>query len=436
MLHCGFATQVRVVCTGALLLVASLVLGQTGDVAIPLPGGMSGGPGNGSPSFRLTGYLEDTFSAEHLRAEDRDATVNNTRFRVNLEADVGLGLDFGATVVSFVNSGDRSVSLIGYLPEEDRGSIVPYMRPAFIYSFKANDTYLQEGFVSYRRNGLMLRAGRQKFYSGTGYAYNPIDLFNRKDPLDPTYEVDGLDAALLEAQLSGGGSLKAVIRRDDDHDSNDYQLRYEAHRSGWDYALQATHHSRWRVDYEALGSGLPLDSYEREFIWKMAAVEAAGEIGVVGVHGEAGYAFIDAPDEVGSLTMAGKDHLRLLIGADYTFESQLSVMAEYLHLGQGRTGPEQLTVNDRFAYLAGETLAANRDTLFAGVSYPITDLMDLSLYSIVDLNTPSALLNPWLTWSAMPALTISASATVPVGDKNGPNGEAGLAGFVRARYNF
>jgi hypothetical protein len=88
------------------------------------------------------------------------------------------------------------------------------------------------------------------------------------------------------------------------------------------------------------------------------------------------------------------------------------------------------------AYFSGEALSTNRDTLFTGLSYPLSDLIEGSLYSILNLNDGSFLLNPWLIYDVRPGLKLSLSGNIPIGDESSQVGKSGPGGFARLKWNF
>jgi hypothetical protein len=293
--------------------------------------------------------------------------------------------------------------------------------------------------------GFRLRIGRHKSYTGTGYAYNPIDIFNHKDPLDPTYEINGLDSALGTLELPHQTEIQGFMKFGDRLSSSGYMLRLKTYVSGWDVALQYSENTKERVDWEmlntsdaiiALAQGTPFESFTREFRWRMLGGEFSGEFAGVGIYGEGGYTFIESKGDAGTLTDAGTDHERLLVGMDYTFDFQLYFIAEYLHIGQGKTDSSEIAINDRMAYLSGEILSTNRDTVFTGLTYPLTDLLDFSLYEILACNDPSMIVNPLLLYNIYPGVALSVSAYIPVGDEQGQNGESGPSGFIRIKFSF
>ena len=184
----------------------------------------------------------------------------------------------------------------------------------------------------------------------------------------------------------------------------------------------------------ALAAGVPFETFVSQTRWLLVGAEFAGELVGLGIHGEGGYAFVSDSQDTNSLTE--EDHLRLLLGMDYTFGFQLSWMVEYIHLGRGRSERSHITLNDRMAYPSGEILSTNRDTLFAGFGYPVTDFVDASLYGIAALSDPSVIVNPWLEYSVCEGVKFSVTAYIPVNLDDSQNGDAGPSGFGRLKFSF
>jgi len=178
------------------------------------------------------------------------------------------------------------------------------------------------------------------------------------------------------------------------------------------------------------------DYFIRQFRWHFAGAEFSGEILGLNVYGEGGYAWIKAKGDSGTLSNAAKSHERILVGMDYTFGFQLYVMAEYLRLGQGAADESELGLNERMAYMAGEVIAVTRDTIFTGLSYPLSDLIDISLYGIIGISDKSAIINPWLAYNLLPGCNLSFTVYVPVGSEQSQMGKSGVSGFFRLKYSF
>jgi len=412
------------------------------DATVQLPG--SSGKDNVLDSLKIRGYVENTFNYEQSKSQNHELLFNVTRSRLNLSGKPDEHFDFGIGVVGTLNSGATEFDLAGYMPDELREQLVPGIAGLFRHKIE-NEIFIQEAFGTLYMPNFRLRIGRHKFYTGTGYAYNPIDIFNYKNPLDPTYEINGLDSALATFELPRQTEIQGFIKFGDRLSRNGYLLRLKTYISGWDMALQYSEDTRERVDWETLNSseavialmqGVPFESFLREFRWRLLGVEFAGELGGIGIHGEGGYAFIKGKSDVGTLVNGEENHERFLVGIDYTFDFQLYFLAEYLRMGQGKTESSEITLNDRMAYFSGDILSINRDTMFAGITYPLTDLIDFSLYGILALNDPSVTINPWLLYSIYPGVNLSFTAYVPVGDDQSQNGESGSGGFIRLKFSF
>ncbi|MCP4404149.1 MAG: hypothetical protein GY801_43435 [bacterium] len=430
-----------------------------GDESVPLPGG-EGVPLPGAeadtplsdysvpPSsfpFDVRGYIENTTNLEYVKEEERILLLNAGRARLNLSGRPDTAFDVGLGLVGTLNVGETELSMLNYFPDALQEQIVPGAEEFFLYEIDREELYLQEAFGSLYAEHFWLRIGRHKFYSGTGYAYNPIDLFNVKDPLDPTYETDGIDALLLSIEFPNQTEIQGVMRFGEDFENTDYLARIKSYFHGWDLALQYNYYLKSRVDWEALNSeealfalaqGASFDDFTREFRWHLIGGEFSGELFEWAVYGEGGYVFVDPLGDDGTLADAAQDHERVVLGTDHTFDSQVYLLLEYLRLGQGRTDSADIRLNDRVGYLSGELLSIDRDTLFSGMSYPTGDLTELSLYVIVGCNDPGAMLNPWLIYDLRPGLKLSFSANIPLGDEESQNGKAGPAGFVRLKWNF
>ena len=429
----GYAIDLKGFVFSVLAWILGILVAQSASIPMPgepfAPDVEERSPDQNLFSEGFTGYFEDTLNAEYLKASEETTLLNSFKVRLNTGGSYGDHFRYGVALVGVSNTGDRKFSLTGYLPKAIEDQIPGEFREAYSYQLKDEELYLQEAYGEWLWNAFAFRFGRHKFYSGTGYAYNPIDLFNRKNPLDPTYETNGQDALMVTLRTGSGTDIEAVARTEDDYRSFDTQIRVKTFYRGWDLAAGLTRYGKKRVDWVQNG-------IEREFTWNMISAEFAGEIGGIAIYGEGGWVMVDPPDDMGTLKRAAEDHERFLIGMDYTLGNQLYLMLEYLRFGQGVSGPSEMDLNDRLAYLTGEIISPDKDTLFLGASYPVTDLMEFSLYGIINCNENNAMLNPWVVWDVWAGWTLSVSVTIPLGKEEGSIGRADTAGFVRLRYSF
>jgi len=215
--------------------------------------------------------------------------------------------------------------------------------PAALSIFRANIAW-------YIGQALVLRLGRQSLLTGYGYGWNPMDFASPvKDPLDPEAELRGVDALSLQFYLGNVFALKlsGIVRFDDfisGADFEDLQAAVELTASFPVFELKLSGYYDYdsTVDEDAfvpaLGAGLMLD--------------LAG----VGVYGEG--ALLRGgrvPVPVGVSANEVKDEVLAsgLLGLEYTFASELRLIAEYFYNGEGYSRQERELYNqsleDQFA---------------------------------------------------------------------------------------
>ena len=136
-----------------------------------------------------------------------------------------------------------------------------------------------------------------------------------------------------------------------------------------------------------------MDDLARTFRWDLVATELSAAIGRrTSVRTEAGYAFVQTPAEPGSLAAAGADHLRLMLGADHSFDAGLGILLEYMYLGQARSRAADLDLNDRLALLSGEVQASARHSGFFTLSQALPGRLTAGLRGQVAASRPPT---PW-----------------------------------------
>ncbi len=435
---------------GILLIAVTLALPAWGR-EIPLPGDETGSTGTGekgmlsAKAFNLSGYVENTLNVEYIRG-DREALLNQTRAKLLLSGEPNRYLDYGIGVVGNLYTGRTTADMTNYLPSDT--VLASNVENIFAYNF-SSEIYLQEAFGTLYAGWFRLRIGRHRFYTGTGYAFNPIDIFNRKNPLDPTREIDGIDALLVSFELPKEWRIQGVVRFGENFSTTDYLARVSARFGSWDLVVQYTHATKSRYDWisintpgspsvpeKILAGTIPLSAFEYSFVWDFVAAEFSGELFGVHLYGEGGYAFVRPEKGQGNLSRADRDHERFLLGLDYTFRFQLYVMVEYMRIGRAAASAGEIRLDDRMAWLSGEILSMVSDTIYAGVSYPVHDLVDLSLYTLVGINDAGAWLMPWLDVNLYPGLRLSVMGSVPLGKEKSQVGRMGAGGFLRLKYYF
>lgn len=309
---------------------------------------------------------------------------------------------------------------------------------------------VSEAFGTASPGNLKVRVGRQRYRTGTGYVWNPTDLFHRRNIIDAPFGAEGVDGALLSYSPFGNAELSTFYAFDGgltdgapslafEPEEGAYQVKVKARTEVWDLAIHYTDSHQDRTDYERMpvGSG-SADETRIPVRWQLLAAGISGELGGLGIHAEGGHAWLSLTegDDPTEAERFAQDHSRFLVGIDYTFGNKLYLVLEYFQEGQGKKSPEEYTINDRMAYLNNEREAIGRDNVFFGAKYPITAMTSVELYHIINANDPSVMINPWLVWSAGEDMNLSFSAQIPMGKEETSLGSAEPTAYGRIQLNF
>jgi len=192
---------------------------------------------------------------------------------------------------------------------------------------------------------LVLRIGRQSMLSGYGYGWNPIDFISPvKDPYDPDLELKGVDALTVQFYMGNVFTLKLAGI-----------YRTEGITGGIDFDnLQAGAEitaSFPGIEIKTTGFFDHDDSEGEDSYVPALGLGVKTDVGGAGIYSEV--AFLKGSRHNFPTTSSGdysrkKDWLFSgLVGAEYTFESEISATLEYFYNGEG------LDLDDRRLYRDG-----------------------------------------------------------------------------------
>jgi len=202
---------------------------------------------------------------------------------------------------------------------------LPARDPAALSILRANVAW-------YAGSWLVLRLGRQSMLTGYGYGWNPMDFAGAaKDPFDPEAELRGVDALSLQLYLGNLFALKlaGLFRFQAFTGAGDFdELQGAAELTAFFPNLEVKLSGFYEYDgnhsedafVPALGAGFMLD--------------LAG----VGVYGEGALLWGSRtlfPMAAAAPERKEKRLLSGLLGLEYTFASELRLIAEYFYNGEG-----------------------------------------------------------------------------------------------------
>jgi hypothetical protein len=352
------------------------------------------------------------------------ALLDYNKLRIDLRAEADDNLDFAADVIFQTYHGRRKLNAFDFIPERivskyaaELGVSVADLEPDFAIPFE-DEIFIDNAYVTYYSRRFNGRVGKQQLPWGSGYAWNPTDIFHDKNLLDPTYEKRGVNALRLEVPLGTMGRATAVLAPDATWKQSTRAVRVSQHIKGFDVAAVAGWLRDESIDY--------LTFEEREIDRSLFGGDLSGEIGGVGVWIEAAYNRAKHRD----------NYEEILLGFDYTFEGGLYLMAEIFRNGDGATDKDEYTINSWMRLLSSDGENLGREYVLAGNTYPLTDLLTWSNFALANLNDGSAIVYPYLVYSLSDNTEVTLIGYLPVGQYDSEFGAFGAGAILRARVYF
>lgn len=393
------------------------------------------------------GYFES--QADGAVLEGESILYGYNKFRVDMETNPGENVRIGVNVNAKQMWGQTTFNLLDYLPEHiippiPSESSLPDMS-GFPYTFQ-DTMYIDNMFLQLFSRRFRLTLGKQQISPGTGYVWNPTDIFNVKDIMDPAYEQTGVTAIGLDIYPMAGNSIFLAVQPKKDIDHTTWYGRIRQTAGMLDLSLNAARYA-WSESGLLSGELIPWTRTWQRF---MTGVAFSAEIAGIGVHGEYAYNHLTSldfhitsqdglipyilPDDVSRFTSGG-DYTEFLAGIDYTFENSLYILAEYFHSDFGKKNDE-LVFNDFLQYLSGTTRSMNRDYLFFQAMFPVTDLITSTAFVISNLNDKSNVLNFQVSTTLGNNVETDLLGSWFMGDDDTEFGAQSAAGRLRLKVYF
>ncbi len=376
-----------------------------------------------SAQVDLFGYYEPQYMGASVNGEFLQLFSN--KLRVDLAWDALDNLTFAANFDFITYHGKKTWNILDFLPESVTAVVPEEMRPFYLFPFD-DRIFLDNAYLRFAFKSFDLTAGKQQISPGTGYVWNPTDVFNIKDPLDPTYEQPGHNGLRIDIPLGTASTMSALYAPDDDFKSSAKMVQIKTRLAGFDLAVVGVEKT-WRVhDYTGFDD-VAMDFVELTESRHLLGASTAGELLGLGVWAEYAHSWM----------ASSGDFSEFVAGWDYTFDVQTYVMMEYYRNTQGKSRPEEYELNDWIRFYASEQKAVSRDQIYALASHPATDLLNASLSTLWSLSDGSFVLIPTVEYSFSDNVVIRAYLNINFG-KEGTNyaKNLGSGGMVRARVYF
>ncbi|MBN2102507.1 hypothetical protein JW835_00535 [bacterium] len=372
-----------------------------------------------SQQLDMFGYFESQFMAARVKSEILQMQSN--KMRLDFES-IQNCLHFGANINAITYHGKTDWIIPDYLPDRVCKEIPASIRSYYVLTFE-NELELDNAYVRIAFHKWDLTLGKQQISLGSGYAWNPTDLFNQKDLFDPTYEQPGHNAVRVDIPLASRLNGMILYAPDDDWNNSAKLVSFKTGIGRFDYTIMAIEKGWTFHDYTAFYG---FDFQKTVETRRMLGSSLVGELFGWGVWFECGYNRMQIRDHFYEITA----------GMNYTFDFQTYIMIEYYRNSMARSRMDNYTLNDWMRYLASEQKALNRDQLYVLIQHPVSDLTDLGL-NVIAAGDKSLALLPTLRSTPFENVELLAYGNLYLGKESAVfHRNLGNGGLVRMRIYF
>jgi hypothetical protein len=378
------------------------------------------------------GYYETEFDG--IVVPENKIYTNYHKFRLDMDVSPSNNIRIAGNIIYKRFEGETEYNYMNFLDpyyhtlRDEEGHIIsdPLGNPIKIdnYSYELSDTlFFDNLFLELHHEYFDLIIGKQQLPTGTGYAWNPTDIFNKKDIFDPTYENRGVNALQLKIPVGVRYNLTGIIQPGENFENTTQYYEAKGWLGSFDISLT---YARTQYDPTTISEFAGL-SRSSPMTRDLAGFGAEGELFGLGVRTEIAANRLDY----------NNNNLKYeyIMGADYTFRNSLYILGEYYHNDFGAL-PDQTGLFDYFNYFNYDIKSLNQNYAFGLIQYPITDLIDVSLYSIVNIDDKSSAINPKLIYRIYQDVELTLIGTYFYGDNRDEFGYQDYMARLRLRAYF
>ncbi|MCD6113137.1 MAG: hypothetical protein J7J86_07725 [Bacteroidales bacterium] len=380
--------------------------------------------------LRLSGYFENEIMGQEQRGDY--FLIDYNKLRIDLNAKIDEHFSFSGNVNFKTYHGKTELNILDYLPEStvndyynflgtNAGLTPGEIRPQFEYNM-LNDIFLDNAYVSYYSKILNVRVGKQQLPWGTGYMWNPTNIFHKKDMLDPTYEQVGVNAVKVEMPFKGEGMLTGIISTNDKFNNSTYALKVKKYLTGFDVSLSYVYYEYSTTDFYTFS--------ELKENRQQIGGDFSGSIGGVGVYGEAVYRMKTGKN-------GAANYGNYVFGLNYFFENGLYLMGEYYYNEKGKDDYKKYNINDWMNYMGKYAENLGQHYVFAGSRLPIGNYLNFSTFFLYNISDNSGMFYPWIEYSLGDNTELMGTVYIPFGESvNTEFAGYGLGAMARIRVYF
>jgi hypothetical protein len=369
------------------------------------------------------GYFESQIMGADVR--DDFFQLYSNKLRVDLKSRFSDNITFAANFDYITYHGKKNWNILNFLSPDIHTQVPEGMESFYTLPF-SDRTFLDNAYMRLSFNAFDLTIGKQQISLGTGYVWNPMDVFNIKELVDPTYEQPGHNAVRLDIILGNIYTLTALYSPDDTWRNSAKLIQFKGRISRFDYSLIAID-KVWRFHDYTQFDAQSMGFVELPENRRLLGASTAGELLGMGTWAEFAYNWMEY----------SQNFYELVVGTDYTFDFQTYFMIEYYRNTLGKTESRRYTLNDWMRLFTAEQKAISRDQIYLFVQHPVTDLVNLGLQSVYSISDNSLALVPTLNYSLSENIDILAYLNFNLGSEGKVFAKSmGNGGMIRARIYF
>jgi hypothetical protein len=375
---------------------------------------------NAQDSVEFFGYYESQLMG--IVFDKQLQHVHSNKLRVDMEYAPSNRVRFAANYNYISYHGKTLWNSTDYLSPDIVNTIDPDLMGLYVLPFEDRH-FLDNANIKLVFERFDLTVGKQQISLGSGYVWNPTDVFNTKDVFDPTYEQPGYNAIRLDMPLGTSLGLTTLYSPEDNWDESGKLIQLKARIPRFDVSLIAIE-TQWNFhDYTRI---VPETQFFPGVHGKRRLIGSNFEGELLGLGLWAEYAY--------NKMEHSEDFEEWVTGFNYTFDCQSFIMVEYYHNTLGKSDYKAYQLNDWMRYFTAEQKSIAIDQMYTLLQHPAADFIDIGLISITSLSDGSLALVPTLNWSYSENVDITAYANMNIG-KSGTAyaDDSGSGGLLRVR---
>jgi len=380
-------------------------------------------PARAQENVELFGYFETQMMGMAIKKDFNQLYTN--KLRVDLKSSLSDRVTFAANFDYITYHGKTTWNIMDFMSENIRSQVPQALQSLYVIPFE-NEQFLDNAYLKLAFDHFDLTVGKQQISLGTGYVWNPVDVFNIKDVLDPTYEQPGHNGIRLDIPLGSSYTLTGLYSPESSWEESAKLVQFKGRLSRFDYAFIAVEKEWLFHDYSDFDM-MRMNFAESREKRQLLGFSTAGELLGLGTWVEYGYNRMEITE----------DFYELVVGSDYTFDFQTYIMLEFYRNTLGKTDYMEYDLNDWMRMFTAEQKSITKDQVYGYVQHPATDFLTLGLSTVYSLSDGSLALVPTLMYSFSENIDMMAYINYNFGSEGKVFGKnTGNGGLLRARVYF